>query len=108
MNKTAISLSTPLCATFALCCALVLFGVAKPGPAAETCTSLLQGRCESCHYLTRVCEKVAEKKGKWSWKRTVKNMVKQGAKLNDEERDLMVDCLSQPAPEVLKLCGPGR
>ena len=80
----------------------------KPALAEETCSTLLVGRCEQCHYLTRVCEKVAENKGKWSWKRTVKNMVRQGAKLNQAEQDTMVACLSEPAPEVKKLCGPNK
>lgn len=80
----------------------------KPALTAETCSTLLVGRCEPCHYLTRVCEKVAENKGKWSWKRTVKNMVRQGAKLNQAEQDNMVACLSEPASEVKKLCGPNK
>jgi len=80
----------------------------QPSLAAETCSTLLTGRCESCHYLTRVCEKVAENKGKWSWKRTVKNMVRQGAKLTDAEQDILVTCLSEPASEVVKLCGQNK
>ena len=76
--------------------------------AAEDCTTLLTGRCETCHYLTRVCDKVAENKGKWSWKRTVKNMVRQGAKLTAAEQDILVTCLSEPAPEVVKLCGQSK
>jgi len=80
----------------------------NPVQAAETCATLLTGRCETCHYLTRVCEKVAQKKGKWSWKRTVKNMVRQGAKLNSAEQDRLVVCLSEPAPEVKTLCNQSK
>lgn len=76
--------------------------------AAEECTTLLTERCETCHYMTRVCEKVEENKGKWSWKRTVKNMVRQGAKLTAAEQDILVSCLSEPAPEVVKLCGRNK
>jgi hypothetical protein len=84
------------------------FCFCTPVSAAEDCTALLTGRCETCHYMTRVCDKVAENKGKWSWKRTVKNMVRQGAKLNQAEQDALVACLSQPAPEVVKLCGQNK
>ena len=89
---------------FFLFLALLCGSKAGPAQAVENCTTLLTGRCETCHYLTRVCDKVAEDKGKWSWKRTVKNMVKQGAKLSDAEQDTLVNCLSQPAPEVVQLC----
>lgn len=100
MNKTRLALHALLLLTIS--CAPILCKRAK---AAETCSTLLTSRCESCHYLTRVCEKVADNKGKWSWKRTVKNMVRQGAKLNQAEQDIMVACLSEPAPEVKELCG---
>jgi hypothetical protein len=87
---------------------LLLFGIDKPLLAAEGCTALLTDHCEKCHYLTRVCDKVLEHKGKWSWKRTVKNMVRQGAKLDDAEQDKLVDCLSEPAPEVRQLCSKNK
>lgn len=88
--------------------ALSLLCGSRPVRAAEDCSALLTGRCETCHYLTRVCEKVAENKGKWSWKRTVKNMVRQGAKLSDAEIDTLVACLSEPTLEVLQLCGQNK
>lgn len=87
---------------------LALLCPGKPGKAAEDCATLLTGHCETCHYLTRVCDKVSGKKGKWSWKRTVKNMLRQGAKLTAAEQDSLVACLSEPAPEVVKLCAQQR
>lgn len=85
-----------------------------PGSVAaeEGCTQLLTKRCATCHYLTRVCQKVERERNKKSWfggsagtwKRTVKNMVKLGAQLNDSEETLLVECLSKPASEVLGLC----
>lgn len=104
MNKSLLS-RRPLLTLGAL---LVFFCVSKTSMAAENCTTLLAGRCETCHFLTRVCEKVAEKRGKWSWKRTVKNMVRQGAKLSAAEQDILVTCLSEPAPEVGKLCARNK
>lgn len=80
--------------------------------AEENCIQLLTTRCETCHYLTRVCQKVDKEQNKKSWfggaagtwKRTIKNMVKQGAKLNKEEENILVECLSKPTQEVLNVC----
>ena len=83
---------------------LILLSYPLSGLAEESCTELLTNRCEACHYNTRVCQKVQKKKGKSSWKRTVKNMVKQGAKLDKAEQKKLVDCLSKPTPEVLEFC----
>jgi len=84
---------------------MILTAGPSPALAEETCPELLTNRCEVCHYNTRVCGKVQKKKGKGSWKRTVKNMVRQGAKLNKEERKKLIDCLSTPTPEILEFCG---
>lgn len=72
--------------------------------AEESCSELLTNRCETCHYNTRVCQKVTKKKGKGSWKRTIKNMVKQGAKLSNSEQKQLVACLSKRTPEILEFC----
>jgi len=87
---------------------LLLSCLGKPVLAAEDCTTLLTGRCETCHYLTRVCDKVGENKGKWFWKRTVKNMVMLGAKLNPAEQEALLNCLHEATPEVLLVCGSRR
>ena len=93
--------------------ALCLLAVLPGSAAGESCTELLQGRCETCHYLTRICQKVEKDvtRGSWfggaagSWKRVIRNMIRQGAKLDSGEERQLVDCLSAPAPEVLDLCG---
>ncbi len=83
-----------------------------PVRADERCAELLTSRCETCHYATRVCQKVEKEMSKkhWFggpegvWKRTVRNMVRQGAILNDAEEKILVECLSKPTAEVLSLC----
>ena len=90
---------------------LCLF-LSNPAAGQESCTQLLTNRCESCHYMTRVCEKVDTERNKKSWfggaegtwKRIIKNMVKQGAQLKKAEEDILVACLSKPTAEVLTLC----
>ncbi len=79
-------------------------------PAAQ-CRELLVKRCQSCHYLERVCSKVG-KKSERGWKATVKRMVKRrGAKLDASEQSTLVECLATPTPSVLEECkvsGGGR
>lgn len=93
---------------------LLLFSTAMTTSvwAEESCGELLSSRCSSCHYLTRICQKIEknQKKGFFgnvfagSWGRTIKNMVKQGAKLNKAELKKLTLCLDSSSPEVLKLC----
>ena len=94
--------------------AFLTLGLLLSSPVAgqEGCTQLLTKRCETCHYMTRVCQKVDKERNKKSWfggsagtwKRTIKNMVKQGAQLNKAEEEILVECLSKPTSEVLSLC----
>ncbi|MFH1217433.1 MAG: hypothetical protein V1706_13100 [Pseudomonadota bacterium] len=83
-----------------------VFSIVRPGSAlaGEECAQLVLARCESCHYKTRICEKLGNK-SRSSWKRTVKNMVRYGAKMTDGEIKQMVRCLSGPAEDVALLCG---
>ncbi len=68
------------------------------------CAELLRNRCQTCHYLNRVCGQVGEK-SKRRWIATVKRMVKRrGAMLNKEEQEYLVDCLLVPAPDVKEEC----
>jgi hypothetical protein len=64
------------------------------------CQTILNTKCNSCHYLSRVCQKIGQK-NKRSWKRTLKLMAKKGAKLkgekkviiSKEEKAALLDCL---------------
>ena len=68
------------------------------------CAELLLDRCESCHYLSRVCDQLG-KKSKRRWRATMKRMVKRrGAELNKDEQVFLVDCLLAPAPDIEKEC----
>jgi len=94
--------------------ATLLLGLffSTPAFSQENCKQLLLSRCETCHYITRVCQKVEKEMSKkyWfggpegTWKRTIQNMVKQGAVLSDAEEETLVQCLSKPADDVLELC----
>ena len=69
----------------------------------ENCAELVTTRCELCHYKTRICEKLG-KKSKSSWKRTVKTMVRYGAKLSKGEQKQLIRCLSKPDAGISALC----
>lgn len=71
--------------------------------AKERCETLLDTKCTSCHYLTRVCQ-VLGKKSKRSWKRSIKNMIRYGTKLTSEEQKILLDCLSTAPPRDKKIC----
>ena len=57
----------------------------------NSCELLLVEQCSTCHYLTRVCQKLG-KKSKGDWRRSVKRMVRKGAVLSKTEQKLLVSC----------------
>ncbi len=68
------------------------------------CAELLRNRCQSCHYLERVCSQVGEKPNR-RWKTILKRMVKvHGAEVSAEEQEFLLHCLSTPAPDIKKEC----
>ncbi len=83
----------------------LLLVVAEPSRAEETCESLVNGKCLSCHFETRICQKMKKKKGKRSWKRTIKGMVRHGTELSREQQKTLVQCFSGRDAAVLALCG---
>jgi hypothetical protein len=53
---------------------------------------LLESRCTECHNLNRVRN---AKKTLAEWEQTVTRMIGQGAELNDEEKDFLVNFLAE-------------
>lgn len=54
--------------------------------------ALLRQRCSSCHNLNRVTNKT------WSqqqWEQNISDMIRRGARLNDEEREALVKFLAE-------------
>jgi len=90
-----------------LVCFFAVFVLGPGSPSAaragDDCSQLIVGRCEACHYTTRICEKLGLK-SRSSWKRTVNNMVRYGAKLTADEMKQVVRCLSEPADDIARLC----
>ena len=91
--------------SFTLLCTILLFfasfAVAR-GEEAQ-CLELLLGKCRECHYLTRICQSF-DKKNKWKWRRTIRNMAKKGAELTRAQEDQLLDCLVDKAADVVGFC----
>ena len=87
----------------------ILYGfVAGPSLAvaesANGCFSLLEKRCQKCHYLPRICNGL-NKKSKGRWNSTLKRMVKRrGAELAEGEQEFLLHCLAAPAADVKEGC----
>jgi major membrane immunogen (membrane-anchored lipoprotein) len=54
--------------------------------------TLLQNRCDECHDLQRVTD---SQKTEAEWEETVERMIQQGAELNEEEKEVLVDYLAE-------------
>ena len=68
-----------------------------------SCKTLLLTKCDSCHYLTRVCYRLG-KKSKRGWKSTLKVMIRRGAQLTMQEQKVLLECLSSPEGEAQSTC----
>jgi len=86
---------------------LLHFFIVLPSTAASAsvCAELVKSKCLSCHLETRICQKVKKRKGKSSWKSTIKSMVRHGADLSKPEQKQIANCLRKPDSEVLEFCG---
>lgn len=63
----------------------------------EQCAELINSRCLECHYKSRICQALGQKR-KGEWESTVKNMIRLGAKVSEAEKKAIIDCLgSAPA-----------
>jgi hypothetical protein len=95
----------PVVAILSSCIVYALFISSPVASANESCDSLMKSRCLSCHFETRICQKLKKNKGKRSWKRTIKSMVRHGAELTNEEQKILVQCFAKKDTEILSLCG---
>ncbi len=62
-------------------------------PPDAVCSSMVNAKCTSCHYKTRICDALGSK-SVGQWVRSIKFMIKQGAQLTDDERNKIIACLS--------------
>jgi hypothetical protein len=77
--------------------------LAAPARAAQDCAEQVLASCTSCHYQTRVCEKL-DKKSKREWKVTLKRMLRYGLVLDEAGQGRMLECLVALGKDHTKLC----
>jgi cytochrome c5 len=68
----------------------------EAAPAALEGKTLVQERCTQCHDLGRVEQ---AKKSEEEWKASVERMVGKGAKLSQEEQELVIKYLAEMYPQ---------
>ena len=67
------------------------------------CTKLLNTVCNDCHNTDRVCDSMGGPEKKW--KAILDWMISNGAELEDDEKTLLLNCLTEPFEEAKKACG---
>ena len=67
--------------------------LALPVMAGSDCGESLDKHCTSCHYKTRICQKIGAK-SKRGWKITVKRMLRYGLRLTKTEEKEIIQCLT--------------
>lgn len=86
---------------------LLVMGLLVPALSAkaanEGCLELIMNNCTSCHYQTRICEKI-DKKSKRAWKKSIKRMLRYGLKMDKRTQGKAVDCLLSMKKEDPGLC----
>src|SRR5210317_1297514 len=71
-----------------------LAGEPQPEPTLEAvCSSIINAKCIRCHYKTRICSALGTKSVR-KWEKSIRFMVRQGAKLTEDEQNKVVECLS--------------
>ena len=71
--------------------------------AGQDCVEMLEQNCTSCHYKSRICDKVG-KKNRRSWKNTTKRMIRYGLKIDKSEVSKITDCLVSLEENSEKFC----
>ncbi|MFO8032347.1 MAG: hypothetical protein R6U22_07365 [Desulfohalobiaceae bacterium] len=75
-----------------LVCVLVTLAFGMAGASNLDGEQLIELRCNECHNLERVR---AKEKSRQQWESTVDRMINMGANLNEEEKEAVLDYLSQ-------------
>lgn len=72
--------------------------------AGEECKVLLQNKCSSCHFVKYICPKMESNSGTIYWKWVMHMMVKEGMVVTDQEKTILVDCLSSRDAQARTFC----
>jgi len=84
--------------------ALMLSLMGNEAAAGEECKVLLQNKCSSCHFVNYICPKMESNSGTIYWKWVMHMMVKEGMMVTDQEKTILVDCLSSHDAQAKTFC----
>lgn len=98
--RTYLSLTLFVCLALP---AMLIIGAAPPAAEEKDCASILASRCDECHYRSRICALLG-KRSKRQWHRIINNMMDYGAKITDEQREILTNCLYSAPPDADYVC----
>jgi len=81
----------------------LLIVAAELEPDEKDCATILSTRCDECHYRSRICYLLG-KKSKRQWHRIINNMMDYGAKITEEQREILTNCLYNAPPNAKFVC----
>ena len=87
---TAVTKWMPVAAGLVLIAILAVLGLPGSGFAAPNGKEIMESRCGSCHGLERVAKASKDRAG---WQSTITRMISNGATLNAEEKEALIDYL---------------
>jgi len=82
---------------------LATLALTIPARAAQDCTDQVLATCTSCHYQTRICDKL-DQKNRRDWQETLKRMLRYGLVLDETGQGRVLDCLVALKKDHTKLC----
>lgn len=87
----------------ALAIGLATLTLTIPAQAAKDCEDKIIAICTTCHYQTRICEKL-DKKSKREWQTTLKRMLRFGLVLDEAGQGRVLECLMALKKDHGKFC----
>lgn len=82
---------------------IAIVGVlSAPADNMSECVKVFESNCAECHDIDRGCELLGQPEKEW--KALFDFMEEMGADLPDDEKNLLINCLSQPDEAVKKTC----
>lgn len=72
--------------------------------AEQSCYSLVENKCSTCHFTNYACRKIDKNAGSLSWRYTMYTMEEMGMVVSDKEKSQLIKCLSDPDEKVRSIC----
>jgi hypothetical protein len=100
--KTIISIAIGIFFLSTLCLASNITSLTS-AKETDDAQSLVMTACTKCHDTNKICKKIG-KKSREKWDKTVSRMIKKGAELPEDKKDLVIDYLLSLEPGSKPVC----